>query len=204
MNVNTLEKLLCRDDEGCRESIRQLRELIRSLDEAAYSIKDQLTLESTEAPLIYNIANIREIYGKLREEVESDEIALYLVRRALYLKASPMLERREGWLKCPVCGQPPTLIYFKPSDEGLYSGDIAYARCICGMEWKYREWVCPSCGIEGRESFRVMISRSTGLEVRTCRNCGHSMIVATRINDDKHYFHAVANLVLEAIRDEQA
>lgn len=76
--------------------------------------------------------------------LEGDEaLADYLVRRKLYADLRMHVRPGGGYLECPVCGHKPRIIRLARVEEGLFSGYEPRARCTCGMEWPFDEWLAP-------------------------------------------------------------
>ncbi len=201
MKPELLESAICGEDRECVESLRGVREALLELNRASLKLSKLLRVNGLEKPLIKSVVNIGEARRELKEKfkVEDEELIDYAIRRALYMKLHGKVKASRDDMLCPLCGKPPTLIFFKKTDTGLFSGDIPHARCSCGMEWEYNEWRCPRCGVYGRTLFEVSVSTSTPIELRKCKRCGYTLFVARRIVGDKDYFHALASMVARGV-----
>ncbi len=200
MTPESIARMLCRDNTTCIEELEELGRLVDELDSIAEREAEEIEVERLETPLLAHVRDVKSLQERLRAETGNDEIALYIIRRALYKKYwIKMVDGKTG-PRCPICGQPPTLMVFKKADEGLYTGMTPYARCNCGAEWRWGdEWICPSCMSNGRDGFRMLVSSSTGLEIRICRKCGFKMAVARNASGDIHRLQVYTNIILEAI-----
>ncbi len=187
-----LAEALCGDDEGCLSQARELAELVEWLDTVARRLPEPRLSGVGGEPLAARVENLAEIDEAARAAVEGDEgLAEYLVRRRLYLSLRGLAAPAANARRCPVCGHLPTLIRLARVEGGLFSGYEARARCTCGMEWPFDEWLCPSCGAGGRESFDVYLAGR--LEVRRCTRCGYTLTVLSgRVGQAEH---ALANII---------
>ncbi len=200
MRPELLESVICNDDRECRESLGQIRETLSYINKIASSIKVGVKLERLGKPLINHVSNIDEIKRSVASKLNGEEnLVDYALRRVLYVKLRGRVRASREDSLCPLCGRPPTLIFFRKTDSALFSGDIPHARCSCGMEWEYDEWRCPQCGSTGRMQFDLQISRNGQVELRTCRKCGFTLFVARRITGDRDYFHVLANMIVGGI-----
>ncbi|MEB3788012.1 MAG: hypothetical protein GSR78_04560 [Desulfurococcales archaeon] len=200
MTPESLARMLCRDNESCMSDLHELDLLVEKLDAIAEEEAEGLEVDSLEPPLLAHVRDIKSIQDRLRSQTGNDEIALYIIRRALYKKYRHTVTSEITGYRCPICGQPPTLLFYRKTDEGLYTGMMPQARCNCGAEWRIEnEWTCPSCMSNGRGAFKILVSSSTGLEVRICRKCGFKMAVARDASGDLHRLHLYTNIILEAV-----
>lgn len=190
--------LLCGEDKECREDLEGLARLVGELDNLASKLpKPFLDGSSTGRPLASRVLNLQELRKEaIRLLGRDDALVDYLVRRKLYadLRLHARLERMQP--ECPICGSKPRIIRLTRVDEGLFSGYEPRAKCTCGMEWPFDEWLCPSCLAYGRESFDVYVVRPGVLEVRRCRRCGYKVAVVEGKMDQADV--ALVNLLLDS------
>lgn len=203
------EELRCGEDEECRRDLRELEGLVRELDSLASKLPKPFLTDAPQGggPLISRVQNLEELRRSALSLVEGNEdLADYLVRRRLYLELGRELGRlatapRDSPV-CPVCGRRPRVVVLKRGETGLFAGHDAVARCTCGAEWPYNEWLCPSCRGMGRDNFEVYLFRSKErgetpvLEVRVCRKCGYKLAVVW--GDVDQVDVAFINLILDS------
>ena len=189
--------LLCGEDEGCRGDLEDLAGLVGDLDSLASSLpKPFLNGPPGRGPLASRVSNLHELRKEAVRLLEGDEaLADYLVRRKLYADLRLHAKQEKPSLECPVCGHRPRIIRLARVEEGLFTGYEPRARCTCGMEWPFDEWLCPSCLAQGRDSFDVYVVRPGLLEVRKCKRCGYKIAVVEGKIDQADV--ALVNLLLD-------
>ncbi len=187
---------LCGDDPGCKEDLEDLAGLVRELDSLASRLpKPFLNGASSGGPLASRVSNIEDLRREALRLLEGDDaLASYLVRRKLYADLRLHARARRGATECPVCGHRPRIVRLARVEEGLFTGYEPLARCTCGMEWPFDEWLCPACSIQGRDAFDVYVVRPGLLEVKKCRRCGYKLAVVVGRIDQADV--ALINLLL--------
>ncbi len=192
---NRLLNSLCGGDSEC---IERVLSFLSYLDKLEHRVKElpKPELKSHTPPLIKQVKNLDALESEARRIADGDEDAIiYLVRRRVFLEHGRNIQR--GWrdATCPVCGLFPTLILYKQSETGLFSGHTPYYRCVCGAEWLGWDWRCPRCGEDSREMFENFVLASSSLETRRCGRCGYVTPVMEYKPLDIHKLHLLLVLL---------
>lgn len=200
-NIRSISiNLLCSRDEKCRDELNALVEFVEELDRVASSLPEPVLGEDNNSTSFFDRTTNREQLLRAAMEALGGNrvLADYTVRRRLYLQYRGLVKPAKGLLACPVCGSLPRIVRLAQSEDALFSGYEAWARCTCGMEWPVDEWKCPSCGVEGREAFRVYTIEPGVFEARQCTRCGYMVAVVS--SELSQADVALVNLVLESLR----
>lgn len=174
MSKEEFLKIICGDDVGCR---KEVLEEVTSL----FSIPPtQVVDTSPTPPLVVYSGDFLEVFRKAR---------------ALSKKYG---ERFAGWQDdfCPICGLKPVVFYRREVDSGIFSRWERYAKCSCGFSWRYREWRCPNCGAEGRDSFSIYVGQSAVFY--RCAHCGFVTVeLQTQVGEEVEFLARLAAAYVE-------
>lgn len=193
-HLNRIIRSVCGDDE---ERVKRLEEVMGYFERLEEEVKrlPRPRVRELRPPLLENVENLEELRREAERIAGEDrQAADYLVRRVTYLEHGRHLER--GWrgTRCPVCGSPATLLLYRPSQSGIYSGHVPHFRCVCGATWPGEDWRCPGCGAHGRGSFEVFLLAGW-IEERKCRACGYALPVTELGFIDLQRLHLLLLLV---------
>ena len=186
---------LCGGDSGCVERALSFLSYVDRLERLVKELPKP-ELSGYDPPLIERVTNLDLLESEARRVAEGDEDTVsYLVRRRVFLEHGREIQNAWHGSTCPVCGLLPTLMLYRPSDKGLFSGYHPHYRCVCGAEWPGRDWRCPRCGEEGRNAFETLILTSS-LEARRCVRCSYVIPIIERETLQIHKLHLLVMLFL--------
>jgi len=186
---------ICGDDEECMERVKNFLSYLDELERLVKKLPKPELLDYSP-PLTERVKNLSQIREKAAEITRGDEDAVdYLVRRRIFIEHGARIQKNWTGDTCPVCGLHPTLILYKPSETGLFSGHRPYYRCVCGSEWRGWEWRCPRCGGEGRRNFETLIIASS-IESRRCIGCKYVIPTLEHGLLELHKIHLLLTLLL--------
>ncbi|ABL78808.1 formate dehydrogenase accessory protein FdhE domain-containing protein [Thermofilum pendens] len=195
--IDALFDSLCGGSEECKQALREVYSLFEGVEEVVRRLPKPV-LRSFEEPLAGNVANRDEVVREAEALGVGEELSDYVVKRVTALEFGWVKPRG---LKCPVCGQAPSLVLLEEEPSVGFAKQRAKARCICGYEREFERFTCPSCGSAGRQNFEVYVSRRTHAKLFVCRNCGYAFLEIPRnglSESELQGVHASIRLVLKA------